>query len=445
MCASRPEPPAPEAPDSLRERLRRLGLADPARSRADTRAAGDGHLARPHVGVPGRGSGVERIRAEYALDRRHGRCVLGDALEAIAAPPAGAGAAPGGRVRGLDLARTAYVDIETTGLAGGTGTYAFLIGVAYVDGQALVTEQFLLHHLGAERRLLASLQECLARARHLVTFNGRRFDWPILEARLVLARERPLPLEDHTDLIQPARWLWHRVLGTHRLSTLEAEVLGARRPNDVPGWLIPAIYVEYLRRGDRASLDPVLAHNRADLLAMVALHGEVARILRDPDAARGPLDWEGAGVLLAREGRHREALACLDRAAALAPDPDARWRILRRVARAYRLLGDADGARARWEREAAVWIGPDRLRVRLLEEVAKARARRGDADGARRAVEEALGLARRLCGPAANDPPPDLRRLTERLSGRLARLEGRCRLPILPPGERDRKAAPGPQ
>ncbi len=354
---------------------------------------------------------MEVVRARYGFDHRHGRCILGEALEAV-----------GGWSDGIDVERTIWLDTETTGLAGGTGTYAFLIGLAYLEGQALVTEQFLLRRLSAERHLLASLQERLRRANHLVTFNGRRFDWPILEARFILARQQPALVEDHTDLIHHARWLWHRVLGTHRLSTIEAEVLDAPRPDDVPGWQIPGMYVEYLRSTDRAILDPILTHNRADLLAMVVLHGEVARILRDPPTAGVTLDWEGAGVLLARRGSHRRALGCFERAAEQTSEPRTRWRILRRLTRQHRLLDDGARARDRWEKEAAAWRHSDRFRAHVLEEVAKGRARRGDSEGARRAAEEALTLVISLGQAASATPAQDLSRLAERLRQRLARL-----------------------
>jgi uncharacterized protein YprB with RNaseH-like and TPR domain len=487
-------PPAPDTPpgERLRDRLRRLGAAGGGRARAggsapdeDTRPGVDAavwrwttgeapatparsecaaawqwmdhapagpNVSRDHltrgVRVEG-GDGVEILRAEFVPDRRHGRCVLRDAIDAVASPAAddagasaeraGAGRraspppVPGGRLWGLDLARTLYLDIETTGLAGGTGTYAFLIGVVRVAaGGGLVAEQFLLRRLGAEPRLLACLRERLAAARHIVTFNGRRFDWPILEARAVLTRQGPLPIEEHTDLIYPARRLWHRVLGTHRLAALESEVLGASRPSDIPGWLIPGIYVEYLRRGDRTLLDPILAHNRADLLAMVALHGEVARCLLDPAGVRTPLDWEGAGVLLARQARHRQALQCFERARERAHDPQTRWRVLRRLARQHRLLGDGEGASRRWEHEALIWTRPDRYRIHVLEEIAKARGRRGDVRGARQAAAAALGLVQSAGAGLPGSSPRDCARIAERLRQRIARLE-RQQTPLLRP------------
>lgn len=405
----------PETPSSLRERLRRLG------------AAGIGH--RPAVGtsislpptascrLPDSRDGVEVVRAWYPLDHRRGRCVLGEALEAVGTGPP------------TETAHTLWLDTETTGLAGGTGTYAFLVGLAYLEGQALITEQFLLRRLSAERHLLAHLRDRLRRTRRLVTFNGCRFDWPILEARFVLARQQPEPVDEHTDLIHPARRLWHRIFGTHRLSALDAEVLGAPRFDDVPGWQIPMIYVDYLRSADRTALEPVLAHNKADLLAMVMLHGEVARVLRDPFAARIPLDWEGAGVLLARRDEHRGAMACFERAVQEADEPCARWRALRRLAREHRVLHDEEGRRARWENEAAVWTSRDRFRIQVLEEVAKARERAGDRPGARRAATEALDLALSIY-PAE---PPGSSGLVARLTRRVVRL-----------GKGDGKGSAGP-
>ncbi len=364
------------------------------------------------------GDGLEVVRATFPLNHRHGRCVLGDALRSL-----GGAEAP-------DLAGTVWLDTETTGLAGGTGTYAFLIGLAYVEGERLVTEQLLLRRLSGEAEMLTALAQRLERARRLVTFNGQRFDWPILEARFILARQRPAALDEHTDLIHPARRLWHRVLGTHRLSALEAEVLGAPRLGDVPGWEIPMIYVEYLRSTDRASLDPVIAHNRADLLALVLLHGEVRRVLTAPHAAGVPLDWEGTGVLVSREGRCGLAVECFERAARDADDPGDRWRVLRRLARAYRVAGDPASARTRWEAEADTWTRRDRLRAHVLEEVAKIRAGRGDVSGATAAVEEALSIASALHGGGVT--PPGVSRLAERLRVRLVRLV-----------ERDRQAAAG--
>jgi len=324
---------------------------------------------------------------------------------------------------GAGLAQTVWLDTETTGLAGGTGTHVFLVGLGALEGDAFVIEQFLLRRLSAEGLFLSLVQTRLAGARHLVTFNGRRFDWPLLEARWILTRLQPAAIEVHTDLIHPARRLWHRVLGTHRLSAIESAVLGAPRPDDLPGWLIPRVYVDYLRTDDRGALEPVLAHNRADLLALLGLHAQVARVLRDPHST-GPIDWEGAGVLLARRGDHRQAARCFERALRGPLGAGDRWRVLRRCAAECRALGDDRGVRRLWEEAAQGVLGEDGHRAQILAEVAKARERAGDLEGARAAAASALRAA---AGQQCGAPPGNLLERLARRVNRLGRLlERRC-------------------
>jgi uncharacterized protein YprB with RNaseH-like and TPR domain len=359
--------------------------------------------------VPAAGEGFEVVRARFALSHRHGHTALGESLSELATDAAGA-----------EPSDTLWLDTETTGLAGGTGTYVFLVGLGFFDGAAFSVEQFLLRRLSAEERFLAALLGRLAGARHLVTFNGRRFDWPLLETRFILTRLRPRPIDLHTDLIYPARRLWHRVLGTHRLTVLEADVLGAPRANDMPGWMIPQVYVQYLRTSDRTALEPVLSHNRADLLALLTLHAHVARVLRDPDAVQDTIDWEGAGVLLARDGNHHEAARCFERALTGPLAWWETWRVLRRCGREYRALADRERARALWEEAARAPHDDSRLRARVLVELAKARERVEDPAGARQAAEEALRLVCAFPGTAAPGSPVAVDSLRRRIA-RLAR------------------------
>lgn len=398
---SLPEP-APAQPAPLRERLKRLAaLQSRARPRSDAAAP------RSDLTSPAAEDGFEVVRARFSLSRRHGHTVLGESLRTLTAVSAE-----------VEPSETLWLDTETTGLAGGTGTYVFLVGLGFFDGAAFSVEQFLLRRLSAEGRFLSALLERLAGARQLVTFNGRRFDWPLLETRFVLTRLRPRPVDLHTDLIYPARRLWHRVLGTHRLTALESDVLGAPRADDMPGWMIPQVYVQYLRTSDRTSLEPVLSHNRADLLALLTLHAHVARVLRDPQAVRDPIDWEGAGVLLARACNHHEAARCFERALAGPLAGWERWRILRRCARAFRALGDRQRTRALWEEAARAGHDDRGLRARILVELSKARERAGDPAGAQRAAEETLYLV--LTYPEAVSPGSPV--AAESLRRRIARL-----------------------
>jgi len=352
------------------------------------------------------------IRARFALTHRHGRTALGECARLL-----------GARGEQIHLSDTLWLDTETTGLAGGTGTHVFLVGLGSFNSTTFTIEQFLLRRLSAEGRFLLLIQESLARARHVVTFNGQRFDLPLLEARFILTRLRPISIDLHTDLIHPARRLWHRVLGTHRLSMLEAEILGAPRADDIPGWMIPQVYVQYLRSADRMALEPVLSHNRSDLLALLGLHAHVARVLGDPDEAGGPIDWEGAGVLLARRSNPRQAAMCFERALAAPLDARDRWRVIRRCVRQYRVIGEEGRPRALWEDAARTCSDAGRYRPLILVEVAKARERAGDPAGARAAAEEALRIASLDLVGADQHPSlflDRLRRRVERLDRRTA-------------------------
>ena len=149
-----------------------------------------------------------------------------------------------------------------------------------------VIRQFFMRDFVEERALLLALAEALAPFRHVVTFNGKSFDLPLLETRFVLARLGPRwRPELHFDLLHPARRLWRQRLESCSLGALEAAILGHQRGPDVPSWLIPGIYAEYLRRGESGPLRRVFSHNRHDLLSLAALVTQVGRRLAAPLAS----------------------------------------------------------------------------------------------------------------------------------------------------------------
>ena len=175
----------------------------------------------------------------------------------------------------LDLSRALYLDTETTGLAGGTGTVAFLVGLARFEDESLCVEQLVVPQLGAETPVLARLAERIASASCLVSYNGKSFDWPLLRTRFVLSR-LPVPaLPPHIDLLHVCRRLWKKRLPSVRLVDMEREVLRYEREDDLPGSEIPARYFEFLRGGSPDRLCPVLEHNQNDLIALSALLGAV--------------------------------------------------------------------------------------------------------------------------------------------------------------------------
>jgi uncharacterized protein len=173
---------------------------------------------------------------------------------------------------GFDLRRAAFLDTETTGLAGGTGTAAFLIGMGFLEGDRFVVRQYFMRDYHEEASLLAALAEDLVPFGQLVTFNGKMFDVPLLDARFRLNRERfPLADAPHLDLLHPARRLWKPRLESCRLQALERELLGLRRHGDIAGEEIPHVYFDWVRRRDARMLARVFEHNRQDIVSLAAL------------------------------------------------------------------------------------------------------------------------------------------------------------------------------
>lgn len=181
-----------------------------------------------------------------------------------------------------DAARLLYLDTETTGLAGGTGTVAFLIGIGAVEGSQFVVRQFFLRDYPDEKAALAALAEALENYEGMVTFNGKAFDIPLLETRYALARMKsPFMRLVHLDALHPARRLWKLRLETCKLTDLESAVLGIGREGDVEGSEIPGIYFDYLRTGNAQGLQPVFYHNALDIVTLAALTVELANVLSD--------------------------------------------------------------------------------------------------------------------------------------------------------------------
>lgn len=186
-----------------------------------------------------------------------------------------------------------YLDTETTGLAGGTGTCAFLIGLGLVEGSQFAVRQFFLRDYPEEKAMLTALSEALAPCRAIATFNGKTFDLPLLETRYALARlESPFERLVHLDLLHPARRLWKLRLESCQLIHLEQEVLGIHRQGDVDGSEIPAIYFSYLRTGNARGLQPVFYHNALDIVTLAALTVELARVMALYGAVSGGSDGQ---------------------------------------------------------------------------------------------------------------------------------------------------------
>jgi len=332
----------------------------------------------------------------------------------------------------LDPSQWLFLDTETTGLAGGTGTYAFLVGLAWWDAGGLEVEQLFLRDYSEEHAVLETLAARMAERRVLVTFNGRSFDWPLLETRYRMTRRiQASPPAAHLDLLHPARQLWRLKLGSVRLMELEQHVLVPlggidwRREGDIPGALIPQAYFSYLRGGGPEALSQVFRHNQMDLRGLAALAARLVSLLTDPDAATSDaLELYGLSRLVERCGAPQEARRLFERALAAGLPEEADRAARRELARLAKREQDFERATELWED----LLGESRDGLDAYEQLAIYYEHRA------RAPERALELARqafatlRKAWQRGRVPPAVYRRLRERLSRRLERLEGRTAL-----------------
>ncbi len=407
--------------DALRQRLRQVGgparlSAGEARLPPVAPARGGDALAAV-LGGEAHEAGCHVIAARYEGTHRH----AGVPLDALWHCDGGA-LATLGKDRSLacfDFRRTLFLDTETNGLAGGAGTYAFLVGVAYWEGDHFEVRQFFMRHPQEERALLAALQPLLDRFESFVTFNGKSFDLPVLETRFILARQpRALKERPHLDLLHPARRLWRLRLESCSLGTLERRILGTMRDeSDVPGYLIPHLYNTFLRDGDARPLRGVVYHNHQDLLALAALAVQMTRICGDPEQHAAPHGQDLFSLArLYEDSREWTRAEWCYRHALLAPIPlGLRRDCLCRLSLMLKRLG-------RWDDATTLWrsvIGQGELYPYI--ELAKYHEHQSrDLASAERAVLAAFGADRDGALHLSPGDRADLRHRLTRLRRRLA-------------------------
>jgi len=183
-----------------------------------------------------------------------------------------------------DLHNFIFLDTETSGLAGGTGTYAFEVGLGRFTDQGFKLAQFFMRHPGEEPALLAGISQFTDGMRAVVTYNGKSFDIPLLNTRYtLLGMTSPFEEVDHFDLLHLARRLWRIRLESRTLGRVEQEILGVQRgEEEVPGYLIPEMYFEYLKTQDARPLAGIFYHNAVDILSLAGLFSHMAFLLHDP-------------------------------------------------------------------------------------------------------------------------------------------------------------------
>lgn len=452
----------------LRERLERLRAAAQANEAAEAAQAARDEEASEAAGRPATDSavaadeghpaaegrlhpafreiGVEEIENEggsfllrriaYPLPYCHGRYDLAELKRC--APWLGPVAARQNQSRDaspVEIGRLLFLDTETTGLGVGAGNVPFMIGFGYYTDDAFVVEQTLIRHPGEERAMLTYLLGHLAGRDHLVTYNGRTFDWPVLAGRFIMNGWRRSGAEpSHLDFLHPSRALWRKTLASVRLAIVEEARLGYSRGEDVPGSQAPALYMQYLSDGNPAHLHGVYAHNEKDVLTLAALAVHFALLLEDrPEADElddpGGEETYGTACWLEKHGQLAHAGRLFDR---LAQRPDAGesdWGLP--LAARYKRLG-------LYERSVALWQA-------IAERGERSPLPRSDAyvelamhyehrernyvtalTYAQRALDGLHRRARMIRASAsASDEREKLRRRVERLEAKLAREQER--------------------
>ena len=235
----------------------------------------------------------------------HGRTPIAGALEVSTSRLAQLALDPS--LESVDVRRALFLDTETTGLAGGTGTVPFLIGIAWFEDESLRIQQLFLPELGREAPMLHWVRERVQQSSCVVTFNGKTFDWPLLRSRFVLNRVRAPELPPHLDLLHCARRILKARLRSVRLVELERKVLGMHREDDVSGALIPQLYFDYLDGGDVSPMAKVIEHTANDLIALAALVSELVGHFDEVHGSDDPRDHLAYARVAERTGDRSRA------------------------------------------------------------------------------------------------------------------------------------------
>ena len=306
------------------------------------------------------------VEHTYPLDSYHGRLRLDSILTVDWSRLAFI--AKDESVKTLDLRKALFLDTETTGIAGGAGTCAFLIGVAFVRDDDVVVRQYLMRDYHEEAAMLFDLYRMIQEFDAIVSFNGKCFDWPLLRDRFTLARFEPLRKNYvHLDLLHAARRLWRASLPSCSLDSLEAHVLKVAREQDIPGSLIPQRYFDFLRTKRAELLIDILEHNRSDVLSLVTLVGTLDLMAGKPAAEikSDSLCWAIARLYVQDRQWHR-AIEFLQQAASLNQSKAVRSAACSQLALIYRRLNLWDQAQAIW-----LMLAQENGDIQACEELAK--------------------------------------------------------------------------
>ena len=237
-------------------------------------------------------------------------------------------------------------DAETTGLAGGSGTCAFLFGIGFIRSKHFIVRQYFMPDFNSEKAMLYDLIREFTNKSCLVSYNGKRFDLPLLQSRLVMNRFSPFSASPlHIDLLYPVRRLWKQQLPSCSLQQVEKSILGIERLGDIPGCEIPGIYFQFLTGGEFDRIPAIFKHNVQDILSMAAILVEIHRVFVGEQSAVVP-DSYWLFRILCDIGREEDALTNIESRAAHPSENAVRFQLQR---------ADVLKKMERYEEAAAIW------------------------------------------------------------------------------------------
>jgi len=325
----------------------------------------------------------------------------------------------------FDPREAVFLDTETTGLAGGAGTYAFLVGVGFFDDRGFVVKQFLMPELAEEKEMLTLLADELRPFRSMVTFNGRVFDLPLLQTRYIMKGiKADWGWDPHLDLLPVSRRLWRGHFESCRLGCLEEEVLGFFRGEDIPGYAIPPLYVRFLREQRLSLLEPVLTHNRWDIASLAALAVSVCGIVESGEelSLEEGVDFESAAKVFAFADEEDLSLECYREAFTRELPEERRLSTGLALGRNLKSRGRLEEAAETWEALRRDFPRDRKCRIELAKYLEH---REKDYGAALECAAEALGIVRRECLSRGSGPAP--RSLEEECERRVERLKEKLR------------------
>jgi len=354
------------------------------------------------------------IEKKMPVSFQHGGFELGAALEVSGDAITALG---GEQCEGLRAEQLLYLDTETTGLSGGAGTVAFLIGTGFFERDEFVIRQYFMRDYNEETAMLAELQKLFAAHKGFVTFNGKAFDINLLQSRFISNRFRPSFRDfPNVDLLYPSRRVWGLKLESCRLSSLEESILGQYRQDDIPGAQIPSVYFKYVEDRDASEIKRVISHNELDILSMVSLLTKLSTMMSNPFSETDcGFELLGMGRLFEANGKTEDMMECL-KACTSSKHFSVRMRAVRKLTGVYKRNGSYEQALEHWKAVDA--DNPEFETFHLIEMAKYYEHRVKD-------PEQALKIAEKAVKNCMRAGLPDGRQLEE-LKKRCDRLKRKC-------------------